>query len=139
MVVSSNLKICCSSLNLAGNYMFKANDRNTRIRCEICSKLTIQIPEQCHWPCSSVSIVNFEHVITDWEHYSIFWLLLLPSLVRLEQCKPFLCHSQCFCFCQCFFLRDVFKHIPYDFPPYRLQTIFDNLLTSGQPKPAFSK
>ena len=71
----------------------------------------MQIPEQCHWPCSSVSIVNFEHVITDWEHYSIFWLLLLPSLVKLEQCKSFLCHSQCFCFCQCFFLRDVFKHI----------------------------
>ena len=29
----------------AGNYMFKVNNRNTRARCEICSKLTIKIPE----------------------------------------------------------------------------------------------
>ena len=33
-----------------GIYMFKVNDRNTRTRCEICSKLTI----------------NFEQVNTDW-------------------------------------------------------------------------
>ena len=29
----------------AGNYMFKVNKRNTRARGEICSKLTIKIPE----------------------------------------------------------------------------------------------
>ena len=29
----------------AGNYMFKVNNGNTRTRCEICSKLTIKIPE----------------------------------------------------------------------------------------------
>ena len=28
-------------LNLAGNYMFKVNNRNIKTRCEICSKLTI--------------------------------------------------------------------------------------------------
>ena len=32
--------------NPAGNYMFKVNSRNTRTRCEICSKLTIKIPER---------------------------------------------------------------------------------------------
>ena len=32
--------------NPAGNYMFKANNRNTRTRCEICSKLTIKTPER---------------------------------------------------------------------------------------------
>ena len=26
--------------------MFKVNNRNTRARCEICSKLTIKIPER---------------------------------------------------------------------------------------------
>ena len=26
--------------NQRGNYMFKVNNRNTRTRCEICSKLT---------------------------------------------------------------------------------------------------
>ena len=29
--------------NPAGNYMFKVNNRNTRTRCKICSKLTIKI------------------------------------------------------------------------------------------------
>ena len=31
--------------NPAGNYMFKVNDRNTKTRREICSKLTIKIAE----------------------------------------------------------------------------------------------
>ena len=31
----------------AGNYMFKVNNRNTRTRCEIGSKLTIKTPERC--------------------------------------------------------------------------------------------
>ena len=30
----------------SGNYMFKVNNRNTRTRCEICSKLTIRIPQR---------------------------------------------------------------------------------------------
>ena len=29
----------------AGNYMFIVDNRNTRARCEICSKLTIKMPE----------------------------------------------------------------------------------------------
>ena len=32
--------------NPAGNCMFKVNNRNTRTRCEICSKLTIKTPER---------------------------------------------------------------------------------------------
>ena len=36
-----------------GNYMFKVNHRNTRTRCEICSKLTTKTP--------GVFIVNFEY------------------------------------------------------------------------------
>ena len=31
----------------AGNYMLKVNNRHTRIRSEICSKLTIKTPERC--------------------------------------------------------------------------------------------
>ena len=38
-----------NSSNPAGNYMFKVNNGNTRTRCEICSKLTIKIPERRHW------------------------------------------------------------------------------------------
>ena len=39
----------------AGNYMFKVNNRNTRTKCEICSKLIVNFR-----PRSSVFIVNFE-------------------------------------------------------------------------------
>ena len=55
-------------------YLFKVNNRNTRTRREICSKLTIKTPEWRQWlwtyfkPCSTVSIVNFEQVIPSWEH-----------------------------------------------------------------------
>ena len=37
--LSRNRKIV-AAVNPAGNYMFKVNNRNTRTRCEICSKLT---------------------------------------------------------------------------------------------------
>ena len=32
----------------AGIYLFKVNNRNTRTRCVICSKLTIKTPERRH-------------------------------------------------------------------------------------------
>ena len=43
--------------------MIKVNNRNTRTRCEIWSKLTIKTPERRYFtPFSSVFIVNFEQV-----------------------------------------------------------------------------
>ena len=42
--------------------MFKVNNRNTRTRGEICSKLTIKAPERPHWCRSGVFIVNFEDI-----------------------------------------------------------------------------
>ena len=62
--------------NPANTYLFKVNNRNTRKRCKICSKLTKKTPEQhClhsvafivnflnyFLPFSSVSIVDFEQV-----------------------------------------------------------------------------
>ena len=59
----------------AGNYMFKVNNRNTRTRCEICSKLTIKAPEQRQWRRSGVFIVNFEHI----SHLVLVFLLLTLS------------------------------------------------------------
>ena len=40
----------------AGNYMFKVNNRNTRTRCEICSKLTIKILDYAIVRCSSETL-----------------------------------------------------------------------------------
>ena len=34
--------------NPVGIYLFKLNNRNTRAKCEICSKLTIKTPERRH-------------------------------------------------------------------------------------------
>ena len=70
--LSRNLGL--SSYNPVGNYMFKVNNRNTRARCEICSKLTIKTPERRYW-CSGVFIVNFEHIL----HVVLVFLLLTLS------------------------------------------------------------
>ena len=56
-----------------GNYMFKVNNRNTRTRYEICSKLTIKTPEQRHWRRSG--IVNFKHI----SHLVLAFLVLTLS------------------------------------------------------------
>ena len=46
----------------ASNYMFKVNNRDTRKRCEIRSKLTIKTPERRQWRRSGVFTVNLEHI-----------------------------------------------------------------------------
>ena len=58
--------------------MFNANNRNTRARCEICSKLTIKTPGRVHWRRSGVFIVNFENI---W-HMKTFQNV---SIVNFEQ------------------------------------------------------
>ena len=42
------------------NYMYKVNNRKSRERCEVCSKLTIKTPEGRHWRRSGLFIVNVE-------------------------------------------------------------------------------
>ena len=55
--------------------MLKVNNRNTRTRCEICSKLTIKTPERRHWCRSGVFILNFKHN----SHFLLLFLLLTSS------------------------------------------------------------
>ena len=45
-----------------GNYLFKVNNRNTRAKSEICSKLIIKTPIRRQWHCPVVLIVKFEQV-----------------------------------------------------------------------------
>ena len=54
-----------------GIYMFKVNNKNTRKRCEIWSKLTIKTSERPQWRRSGVFIVNFEHI----SHLALVFLL----------------------------------------------------------------
>ena len=58
-----------------GNCIFKVNNRNTRVKCEICSKLTRKTPERRHSHRSGVFIVNFEHI----SHLALVFLLLTLS------------------------------------------------------------
>ena len=62
----------------AGIYLLKVNNRNTRTRCEICSKLTINTS---FTPCSSVSIVNFEQVNDGWDHILEVSVVSVPRTV----------------------------------------------------------
>ena len=61
--------------NPAGIYLVKVNNRNTRTWCEICSKLTMKIPERRQWRCSGIFIVNFEYI----SHIVLVLLLLTLS------------------------------------------------------------
>ena len=56
----------------ANIYMFKANNRNHRKGCGICSKLTAKKAEQRQWTLSGFFIVNFEHI----SHLFIMFVLL---------------------------------------------------------------
>ena len=71
-LVGEDNQYCRNQKNFvpANNYMFKINNRNTRTRCEICSKLTIKTPER-----RLLTIVNFEHI----SHLVVFILLALSK------------------------------------------------------------
>ena len=78
-------------------YLFKANNRNTRKRCGICSELTIKTPERHQWRQwrrSDVFIGNFEHI----PHlFIVFLLLLWRSRILDGKCFlknfPYICFS----------------------------------------------
>ena len=58
--------------------MSKVNNKNTRKRREICSKLTIKTNERCHRRRSGVSIVNFEYIL---DLVLVFLLLTLSRYI----------------------------------------------------------
>ena len=57
-------------------YMFKVNNRNTRTRCEICSKLTIKIPERCHWQVNA----GWDNVVIICQKYYVEIILKINQL-----------------------------------------------------------
>ena len=60
----------------AGIYLPKVNNKNPRTMCEMCSKLTIKVPERRHWRRSGIFIVSFEHV----SHLVLVFLLLTLNM-----------------------------------------------------------
>ena len=63
-----------SKHNPVNSYLFEFNTRNTRKRCEICSKLTIKTPERRQWPRSVflLLILNIFHAFFQ-GFYSWLW------------------------------------------------------------------
>ena len=43
-------------------YLLQGNNRNTRKRCDTCSKLIIKTLQQRQWRCSGVFILNYAHI-----------------------------------------------------------------------------
>ena len=61
-------------------YLFQVNNRNTRTRCKICSKLTIKPPEWHNWFYSGVFIFNSEQIL-----YFFFTVIVITfQLVNLH-------------------------------------------------------
>ena len=85
-------------INPVGIYMFKVNNRNTRTRCERCTKLIIKTPERRHWRlyCCGlfslwyVSIVNFGQVNADWESSHV----MRQRFKDLRDCEGVLCQRE---------------------------------------------
>ena len=46
LIFNEILSVRGERANTTSNYMLKVNNRNSRTRCEICSKLTIKTPER---------------------------------------------------------------------------------------------
>ena len=60
--VRNTMEVPLVDINIPANiYLFKVNSRTPK-KGEIYLKLTIKAPEQRHWRCSTVFIVNFEHI-----------------------------------------------------------------------------
>ena len=57
-------------------YLLKVNNRKTRTRCKISSKVILKTPERCHWRRFSVFIVSFEHI----SHLVLVFLLLTLNI-----------------------------------------------------------
>ena len=60
----------------AGIYLLKVNNRNTKKRREICSKLTIKTPERRQRRRSGHFIVNFESIL----YFVLVFLLLTLNM-----------------------------------------------------------
>ena len=78
-LITASIKLTWSAditLQSGGIYLLKVYNRNTRARCEICSELTIKLPERHQWHGSGVFIVNFEHI----SHAGLLFLLLTLNM-----------------------------------------------------------
>ena len=70
---SNNLLKFAKIINPCGIYLLKVDNRNTRTRREICSKLKVETPERRQWRRSSVFTVKSEHFHTLFSYFCWLW------------------------------------------------------------------
>ena len=83
---SNNIFIDKTPKSSANIYLFKVNNRNSRKRCEVCSKLTIKTPERRQWRHSGVFIVNFEHTSSFSNVSIVYFEKVNVSRVNYQKC-----------------------------------------------------
>ena len=64
----------------------KVNNRNTNAICEICSELTIKLPEQRHWSRYSVFIINLL-LWTGFTKWQSFFCWLWTKKILVAKCS----------------------------------------------------
>ena len=86
-ILISHLSSACLFLQCypVSIYLPKVNNRNTRTRCEIRLKLTINTTEWRQWRSSGVFVVNFEFCLTYSEHL----------FIALDTIQPFQQNGNC--------------------------------------------
>ena len=81
----------CHSANI---YLFKVNNRSTRKGWEVCSELTMETSERCHWRRSGVFSVNFEHI----SHPFLVFILLAMNKYMLVGYVFYILNQDWVCF-----------------------------------------
>ena len=121
-MLTKSLKDTCKTyvdfvFNTPANiHVLRVNNRSTRPRYGICSKLTIKTPERRYWCRFSVFIVNYGHIL-----HLVFLLLtvnmLLPAgycvLVRLCSSMVSLVSLRCETKLQAVFIIRTVIHLTY--------------------------
>ena len=99
---TSKFRILKDSVNPAGIYLLKVNNKNTRTKVwnmfRVNNKDTRMTPMTYFTPCSHVSIINFEHVIAGCEIEKIFFFCyILPIFKKgvLKTCSKFTGKQPC--------------------------------------------
>ena len=77
----SFFKYSGANISVPNTYFCKVNNRNSRKRCETCSKLTIKTPEQHHFS----SLLFFSVAIVDFEQVNVSWVCFCKSDHRVDQ------------------------------------------------------
>ena len=83
MSIGQNISVLFTDIP-AGNYMFKVSNRDTRTRCEICSKLTIKAPHQRQWLIALVFLLLNLSRNTSWDNSFNHGNLSLMSMNIVE-------------------------------------------------------